>query len=83
MPLQAHFRYMAWQASWILKTLSHSDFDFHFNTPSEVAAFFKSCGFGQVDLLQPSAFQSRPNVVTTIEQQHHRGDLVWVIEAQR
>ena len=83
MPLQPHFRFMAWQASWLLKTLSHSDFDFHFNTPSEVAAFFKSCGFGQVDLLQPSAFQSRPNVVTPIEQQHHRGDLVWVIEAQR
>ena len=83
MPLQPHFRLMAWQASWLLKTLSHSDFDFHFNTPAEVAAFFKSCGFGQVNLLQPSAFEADSNAVLAAEQQHHRGDLVWVIEAQR
>jgi hypothetical protein len=74
---------MAWQASWLLKTLSHSDFDFHFNTPTEVAAFFKSCGFGQVNLLQPSVFQTQPKEAMAAEQQHHRGDLVWVIEAQR
>ena len=50
---------------------------------AEVAAFFKSCGFGQVNLLQPSAFEADSNAVQAAEQQHHRGDLVWVIEAQR
>ena len=83
MPLQAHFRYMAWQASWILKTLSHSDFDFHFNTPGEVATFFRSCGFGQVNLWQPSVFKKHDPAVSDIETQSHQGDLVWVIDAQR
>lgn len=83
MPLQPHFRMLAWQASWILKTMSHSDFDFHFNTPQEVAAFFRSCGFGKVSLLQPSWVQHNPSGDAEAETQQHRGDLVWVIAAQR
>ena len=82
-PNQLHLRYLAWQASFVLKTLSQSEFGFHFETPQELEAYFKSCGFEHVTLFQPAHFQHSQLDSMPITEQQHVGDLVWVLKAVR
>lgn len=62
------------QGSKVLKLMSRSDVGLLFNSPAEASAFFKTAGFKQINIFQPTADQ-------TPDETEHLGDLLWVVEA--
>lgn len=81
-PTQHRLASFIWQSSKLLKVMSRSAFTFHFKTPQALNDYFQQCGFNDIQLLQPKNELEDLEDLPITEQQH-RGDLVWVVKAER
>ena len=84
-PVKNKLANIIWSCSKLLKFMSRSAFTFHFVDPNQLQKFFHTCGFRQVEVVQPQLYFQSKNEHAVIPFQNpgeHLGDLVWMIHAR-